>query len=176
MYDITDIEDKELDIVTRTILLSRKGECCDRKVCASVVIDKKLFWRVNHVRTGNGPCETVRYICPVCKCSDGTLYCETCKKYKSAVSMTLTTVEHAEDALLKAIKNDTKLYNDTLYVTDMPCSRCAKTILKFPNIKRVVYVREFTNSIGGEILRSNSIKLVKFDTTKLQKEIQELIS
>lgn len=80
---------------------------------------------------------------------------------------TLDTVVHAEiNALNKLYYFDNKDYkNITLYVTVCPCEKCAEEIVKYKNIKRVVYCLGYSKN--HDILLKNGIQIEKIDFNKL---------
>ena len=64
---------------------------------------------------------------------------------------------HAEEnAILQAAKLGISLEGATLYVTHKPCTQCSKSIIN-AGIKRVVYIYEYPDSFGDELLKSAGI-------------------
>jgi len=64
---------------------------------------------------------------------------------------------HAEiNALLKLDYNNPK--NKIMYVTTMPCQHCAKCIIN-TNIKEVVYLENYRDTTGIDILRNSGINV-----------------
>ena len=62
-------------------------------------------------------------------------------------------VLHAEmNAVLKAAKTGNAVQDSTLYITLMPCLDCAKYLLQ-SGIKRVVYLNEYRDTKGVELLK-----------------------
>jgi len=62
---------------------------------------------------------------------------------------------HAEiNALIKMDYNNPK--NKIMYVTHSPCYMCAKAIIN-AGIKKVIYIQEYTDTRGIELLKANNI-------------------
>jgi dCMP deaminase len=78
---------------------------------------------------------------------------------------TLTTkpeVIHAEmNAICYAAKTCIELDGATMYLTLSPCHECAKLIIQ-SGIKRVVYISEYRDTAGLEILRKAGVVCEKF--------------
>ena len=76
---------------------------------------------------------------------------------------TLSYVLHAEsNAILKCAKYGRATNGSTLYITHSPCIECAKLIIQ-AGIVRVVYLEEYKNSDGIELLKRIGIKVEKFE-------------
>ena len=76
---------------------------------------------------------------------------------------TLSYVLHAEsNAILKCAKYGRATNGSTLYITHSPCIECAKLIIQ-AGIIRVVYLEEYKNSDGVELLKRIGIKVEKFE-------------
>ena len=74
---------------------------------------------------------------------------------------TLPEVLHAEaNAITKCAKFGSTTKNGTLYVTLSPCINCAKLIIQ-SDIKRVVYLEDYRDSTGLDLLRKCGIEVVK---------------
>ena len=70
-------------------------------------------------------------------------------------------VLHAEaNALTKLAKSTHSSENSTLYTTLSPCKECSKLILQ-AGIKRVVYLDEYKDNDGLELLIKANIKIEK---------------
>ena len=75
---------------------------------------------------------------------------------------TLSYVLHAEsNAILKCAKYGRPTNGSTLYITHSPCIECAKLIIQ-AGISRVVYLEEYKNLDGIELLKRVCIKVEKF--------------
>ena len=76
---------------------------------------------------------------------------------------TLSYVLHAEsNAILKCAKYGRATNGSTLYITHSPCIECAKLIIQ-AGIIRVVYLEEYKNLDGVELLKRIGIKVEKFE-------------
>lgn len=70
-------------------------------------------------------------------------------------------VLHAEsNALAKVAKSTQSSEGSTLYVTLSPCRECSKLILQ-AGIKRLVYLEQYRDSEGLELLKKAGVELVK---------------
>ena len=75
---------------------------------------------------------------------------------------TLSYVLHAEsNAILKCAKYGRPTNGSTLYITHSPCIECAKLIIQ-AGIIRVIYLEEYKNLDGIELLKRVCIKVEKF--------------
>ncbi|HNQ67054.1 MAG TPA: dCMP deaminase family protein [Bacteroidales bacterium] len=71
-------------------------------------------------------------------------------------------VLHAEaNAITKVAKSGNNSLGATLYVTTSPCIECSKLIIQ-AGIKRVVYLDEYHNTEGLELLRRAKIEVINF--------------
>ena len=76
---------------------------------------------------------------------------------------TLPYVLHAEsNAILKCAKYGKSTKDSTLYITHAPCIDCAKLIIQ-AGIIRVVYLENYKNSDGINLLKKVDIKVEKLD-------------
>lgn len=76
---------------------------------------------------------------------------------------TLPYVLHAEsNAILKCAKYGKSTKDSTLYITHSPCIDCAKLIIQ-AGIIRVVYLEDYKNSDGIDLLKNVDIKVEKLD-------------
>lgn len=80
--------------------------------------------------------------------------------YDEKTGETLTV--HAEANIIafcakKGIPTD----NCTLWVTLSPCEKCAELIIQ-SGIKEVIYLEEYRNSTGLELLKNNQVKVEKY--------------
>lgn len=72
-------------------------------------------------------------------------------------------VLHAEaNAITKVAKSGNNSQGATLYVTDAPCTECAKLIIQ-AGIKRVVYLIEYSVRDGIDLLRRAGIEVCKYN-------------
>ena len=76
---------------------------------------------------------------------------------------TLPYVLHAEsNAILKCAKYGKSTKDSTLYITHAPCIDCAKLIIQ-AGIIRVIYLEDYKNSDGINLLKKVDIKVEKLD-------------
>lgn len=72
-------------------------------------------------------------------------------------------VLHAEaNAITKIAKSGNNSNGATLYITDSPCIECAKLIIQ-AGIVRVVYLKEYRNTDGIELLNRAKIETYKIE-------------
>ncbi len=75
-------------------------------------------------------------------------------------------VLHAEaNAITKIARSNNNSEGATLYVTDSPCTECAKLIIQ-AGIRRVVYAREYRLTDGVELLQRAGIEVVFINEDK----------
>lgn len=72
-------------------------------------------------------------------------------------------VLHAEaNAITKLARSNNNSIGATLYVTAEPCMECSKLIIQ-AGIKRVVYLEEYGDGQGKELLSKVGIEVIKLD-------------
>ena len=82
---------------------------------------------------------------------------------------TKSTVVHAEaNSLFWCAKTEIITNGSTLYLTLSPCSTCALGIIQ-SGIKRVVYLEEYRDTSGIEVLKKAGIKIEKMNLNQKQK-------
>jgi dCMP deaminase len=76
--------------------------------------------------------------------------------------LTKAYVLHAEaNAITKVAKSGNNSLGATLYVTTSPCIECSKLIIQ-SGIKRVVYLNEYHNTEGLDLLKRANIEILNF--------------
>ena len=81
---------------------------------------------------------------------------------EDANNKTKAYVLHAEaNAITKVAKSGNNSLGATLYVTTSPCIECSKLIIQ-AGIKRVVYLDEYHNEEGIELLKRAEIEVINF--------------
>ena len=76
----------------------------------------------------------------------------------------LSYVVHAEtNAVLKCAKEGVSVSGATIFVTLSPCSSCA-TMLASCGVKRVVYLKEYRDTLGIDILKTCDIIVEKLES------------
>ena len=77
-------------------------------------------------------------------------------------------VLHAEaNAITKNAKYNSSTAGGTLYVTLSPCINCAKLIIQ-AEIKRVVYLEDYRDNAGINLLKKFGIEVVKLDENEIK--------
>ena len=70
---------------------------------------------------------------------------------------------HAEiNALNKIDELNISMEESIMFVTLSPCKDCAERILKYPQIKTVIYLSNYRSSKGREILIQNGVNVIKY--------------
>jgi deoxycytidylate deaminase len=167
------MHDNEVKIVSEMILMSLKSTSRSRRVCAHIVADGKKYFGINH-NEKSVICDTIVYECVCGGCSYDEVICNKCGAFMKPNEVTFTSTVHAEIDLFGTLPLEAKPKYGTLYITDAPCYNCSLEILKRDNIKRVVYVRDFTNTRGLENLNGR-VTVEKFNTDLLKDEIRKYI-
>lgn len=131
------------------ILASENSYAVRAKVGAVLVMDGRII--------ASGWNGTVRGQSNICECiaEDGTL-------------KTLNTVIHAEQNIISfCAKNGIGTDDTTIYITLSPCSTCALLLIQ-AGISRVVYLEDYRDSSGLEILHQSNIKIEHFPMEALK--------
>lgn len=82
---------------------------------------------------------------------------------KSGTNLQYCLAVHSEmNAITQASKMGISINQGTLYCTHQPCSICSKLIIS-TGIKRVVYLENYPDKLGQDILKEANIKLEKFE-------------
>jgi dCMP deaminase len=94
----------------------------------------------------------------------------TCEIMKDGVLVTKPEVLHAEaNAITKVAKSTNSAEGSTMYITLSPCLECAKLIIQ-TGIKRVVYLEEYRDTTGIELLRKAGIEVEQIKDIEDDKE------
>ena len=76
-------------------------------------------------------------------------------------------VLHAEaNAILKTASSTHNCKNSVLYLTLSPCKDCSKLIHQ-AGIKRLVYLKKYSDTSGIKFLKEAGVEVVKFDEKKI---------
>jgi dCMP deaminase len=128
-------------------LVSRRSTCLRRNVGAVLVKDKQIL------ATGyNGAPSGITH-CEVTGCLREKL------KVPSGERHELCSGLHAEqNVLIQAARHGVSVMNSVLYLTNAPCSICAKMIIN-AGIKEVVYCDDYPDSMAMGFLKEAKIKL-----------------
>lgn len=77
--------------------------------------------------------------------------------------ITKPTVIHAEmNCILKAAREGVSTVNSTVYVSLSPCAHCASMLVS-AGVKRVVYVEDYRDPSGLDVLRRCDVEVVKYE-------------
>lgn len=80
--------------------------------------------------------------------------------------ITKPTVIHAEmNCILKAAREGVSTVNSTVYVTLSPCQHCASMLVS-AGVKRLVYVEDYRDPSGLDVLRRCGVEVVKYEPEK----------
>ena len=131
------------------LLTAELSHAVRKKVGAVLVKDNRII-SIGYNGTPHGwdnACEDIQ--------PDGTL-------------VTKSIVVHAEaNALFWCAKTEIETDGATLYLTLSPCATCSLGIVQ-SGIKRVVYLDEYRDLSGVDVLRQAGIKVERFDSRRLQ--------
>lgn len=76
--------------------------------------------------------------------------------------ITKPTVIHAEmNCILKAAREGVSTVNSTVYVTLSPCAHCASMLVS-AGVRRLVYVEDYRDPSGLDVLKRCNIEVVKY--------------
>ncbi|MFT4681402.1 MAG: dCMP deaminase [Granulosicoccus sp.] len=76
-------------------------------------------------------------------------------------------VLHAEaNAIMKVARSPNSADNSTLYLTMSPCKDCSKLVHQ-SGIKRIVYVDQYKDTAGLDLLEQAGVEVVQFDRNDL---------
>jgi len=131
-------------------LVSERSTCLRRKVGAVVVEDKRILTSgYNGAPRGLEHCEVTGCIRQRQNVPSGTRH-ELCRGV------------HAEqNAIIQAAVFGVSVKGSTLYITNYPCSVCAKMILN-AGITEVVYGGDYEDELAIQLLTEGKIKVRKF--------------
>ncbi len=131
-------------------LVSSRATCTRRKVGAVIVKDKHVL------TTGyNGPPKGMPH-CDVTGCIREQM------KIPSGQRHELCRGLHAEqNAIIQAAVFGVSIKDATIYVTNHPCSVCAKMLIN-AGIKEVVYADDYVDPLAHEMLKESGIKVRQY--------------
>ena len=130
-------------------LVAKRSTCLRRKVGAVLVKDKRIL------ATGYNGAPTKIEHCQVTGCLRKRL------KVPSGQRHELCRGLHAEqNVLLQAALHGVSVKDSILYITNAPCSICAKMIIN-AGIKEVIYNDSYPDKMAEDFLKSAKIKLKK---------------
>ena len=86
----------------------------------------------------------------------------TCEDLINGELVTRVSTLHSEtNAVLKAAKEGVSCLDSTIYVTLSPCSHCSAMLIN-AGVKRVVYLEEYRELFGVELLKSAGVAVEKY--------------
>ena len=140
---------KDYYFMNIAIEVARRSTCTRRQIGAIVVSDVGAIKSTGYNGNPRGlsHCEETGCIRDKLKIPSGTRL-ETC-----------TAVHAEQNALIQA---GTDARNSTMYSTIVPCPICARMILN-AQVNRVVYIDDYSNLDGVELLRQAGVKLTRLD-------------
>jgi len=132
-------------------VVAKRSTCLRRKVGAVIVKDKHILTTgYNGAPSGMPHCLDIGCLREQFKVPSGERQ-ELCRGL------------HAEqNAIIQAAVHGVSIKGSTLYTTHSPCISCAKMIIN-AGIKRVVYLDDYADKHGIELLKEAGIEVVKFE-------------
>ena len=129
--------------------VAERATCCRRHVGAVLVRDKRIL------ATGyNGAPRNVPH-CLEVGCMREKM------KVPSGQRHELCRGVHAEmNALLQCAFHGVESGDSTMYCTSTPCSLCSKMLIN-AGVRRVVYLGEYPDDLGRELLEEAGVELIK---------------
>ena len=135
-------------------LVSSRSTCLRRKVGAVLVKGRRIL------ATGYNGAPTGIVHCEVTGCLRQKLHVPSGERHELCRGL------HAEqNAILQAAFYGISVNGSTIYVTNAPCSICAKMIIN-AGIKRVVYAESYPDKMAQEFLKEAHIEVVKMSKTE----------
>jgi len=132
-------------------LVKTRSTCMRRQVGAVVVNDKRIL------STGYNGAPTHCKHCSEVGCLREKL------KVPSGERHELCRALHAEqNAIAQAAQHGTSMQGSTIYVTNQPCSLCAKLIIN-AGLSHIIFEGDYPDSLAVELLTEAGIQLTKFN-------------
>lgn len=140
------------------IEVARRSTCTRRQIGAIVVSDVGEIKSSGYNGNPRGlpHCEEIGCIRDKLNIPSGTRL-ETC-----------TAVHAEQNALIQA---GTNARNSTMYSTIVPCPICARMILN-AQVARVVYIDDYSDLAGVELLRQGGVKLARLDKSDFKDKLK----
>ena len=132
-------------------LAASRSTCLRRKVGAIIVKDRRVL------STGyNGAPKGIKHCAEVgCVRIDEDI--------PSGQRHELCRGVHAEqNAIIQAAVFGVSIKGATMYITNHPCSVCAKIIIN-ADIKEVIYLEDYVDELAKELLRESGVRMEKYD-------------
>ena len=136
------------------VLVASRSTCIRRKVGAVIVKDKRVL------STGyNGPPRGMAH-CDETGCIREQLHVPSGERHELCRGL------HAEqNAVIQAAVFGTSIDGASIYVTNHPCSVCAKILIN-AGIKEIIYDEYYHDELAEEILKESGIKVRQFHAPK----------
>lgn len=132
-------------------LVSQRSTCLRRKVGAVLVKDKQIL------ATGYNGAPSKIVHCEVVGCLREKLKIPSGQRHEICRGL------HAEqNVILQAAKHGISIKDSSLYITDTPCSICAKMIIN-AGIKEIIVSKYYPDKMALDFLKEAKIKLRKID-------------
>jgi dCMP deaminase len=132
-------------------LVKTRSTCMRRQVGAVVVKDKRIL------STGYNGAPTNCKHCSEIGCLREKL------KVPSGERHELCRALHAEqNAIAQAAQHGISMKDATIYVTNQPCSLCAKLIIN-AGLSHIIYEGDYPDTLASELLTEAGILLTKFN-------------
>ncbi len=140
------------------IEVSRRSTCTRRQIGAIIVSDVGAIKSTGYNGNPRGipHCEEIGCIRDKLGIPSGTRL-ETC-----------TAVHAEQNALIQA---GTDARGSTMYSTLVPCPICARMILN-AQVARVVYIGDYSDLAGVELLKQGGVKLTRLDKAKFEGKLK----
>ncbi|MCU0859316.1 MAG: cytidine/deoxycytidylate deaminase family protein [Thermoplasmata archaeon] len=140
------------------IEVSRRSTCTRRQIGAIIVSDVGAIKSTGYNGNPRGipHCEEIGCIRDKLGIPSGTRL-ETC-----------TAVHAEQNALIQA---GTDARGSTMYSTIVPCPICARMILN-AQVARVVYIGDYSDLAGVELLKQGGVKLTRLDKAKFEGKLK----
>ncbi|OPX30568.1 MAG: cytidine deaminase [Candidatus Omnitrophica bacterium 4484_171] len=134
-------------------LVSSRSTCLRRKVGAVLVKDKRIL------ATGYNGAPTGIVHCEVTGCLREKLHVPSGERHELCRGL------HAEqNVILQAALHGISVNGSTIYITNAPCSICAKMIIN-AGIKEVIYADSYPDRMAQDFLKEANIKIIKMGET-----------
>ena len=135
-------------------LVSERSTCLRRKVGAVLVKEKQIL------ATGYNGAPTGITHCEVSGCLRARLKVPSGQRHEICQGL------HAEqNVILQAARHGVSVKTSTLYITNTPCSICAKMIIN-AGIKEVIFADHYPDKMAVNFLKQAKVKLKRYSRGK----------
>jgi dCMP deaminase len=133
-------------------VVARRATCLRRQVGAILVRDRRIL------TTGyNGPPRGVKHCAELGGCHREQIGVPSGQRHELCRAL------HAEqNAIIQAALHGVETTGSTLYVTNFPCSLCAKMLIN-AGVVRIVYRGEYPDELAAELLAEAGVEVEKWD-------------